>query len=448
MVVLGGGFAGLLAAYRCAVKGEKVAVVERSNEFGGLLRSLRYDGGSGQNYSFDIGTHYLLETGDQQIDQQLRLLLDADQWTWFEESLPEGHVAAGVLDPTTGCLNAASYGDELHRQITADFFAAPGNGDSQQTLKDELIADFGETAFKDVYAPIFKKFADLDPIEAAQGAFGIFAPYRIKLFEDKRGTQMKVAPFLDRRLAHSRREFGTSTIRKGYPKSCGVGLFIDGLVEQLRAHDVSLLAGCAVERMTVKNGSIDRLEMMSRGEQESETVSCGRVVTTLAPALNCRMLGLQLSGGPPKFRSLCTHHLVCDSRATVEDLHWITVFDPEFRSFRITLYDNVCEDQGRHGHRITVESLCNSVDDCPEREVVIDELARLGIVAAPADVKEVWQHLVPNALPVQRVGWQDQVASQVEEARAAADNLIPVGLAAAAGFGQINTIKSVFETLS
>ena len=65
-VVIGGGIAGIVAAYRLASHGSKVILVERAKSLGGLLRSRSING-----KFFDYGSHLLSKTGLVDLDSFL-----------------------------------------------------------------------------------------------------------------------------------------------------------------------------------------------------------------------------------------------------------------------------------------------------------------------------------------------------------------------------------------
>jgi protoporphyrinogen oxidase len=66
-IVVGGGISGILSALLLAKTHSNVVLIERETKIGGLLSSVTSPAGD----SFDYGTHYLIDTGIEEIDSLL-----------------------------------------------------------------------------------------------------------------------------------------------------------------------------------------------------------------------------------------------------------------------------------------------------------------------------------------------------------------------------------------
>lgn len=443
-VILGGGVAGLYAALRAVRKGAEVCVVEQASEPGGLMRSRGFvDNGS--FHTFDYGTHYLLLTGVKEIDADLMRAVDENNWRWFDDSLPEANYYGGQLDLDTGCLNLT--GHARHREFLDDFTSAPGAGDAEPTLADAVLTDFGKSILSDVFDPVCRKFTGLAPEEVALEAFKVFANYRMKLVTDaETAKDMKREPLIDQRLAHPKRITGSSAIRKGYPSDGGgIGLFMQGLADYLKAEGVEILTSTTVSDAVHTENGISQLTLDQGGEKK--IVGCGKLVSTLAPALTARIFGIEFPSAPHRTRNLCLHHFVFDQAPLLDVPHWITVFEPEMRSYRVTMYNNIA---GRHDgpHRITVETITDQMETeegLGSRLLV--ELRQMGIVASGVEPMVSFTDIYPRAIPVFLPGWKESVAKQAEAVCSSIGNLIPVGLASGTRFGQIAALKSAYEAI-
>jgi len=80
-IIVGSGISGLLAGLLLSKRGEKVIIIEKESEVGGLLRSYDY----GEHGVFDYGMHNFLETGVFEIDKSILELLPIQEWNILEK---------------------------------------------------------------------------------------------------------------------------------------------------------------------------------------------------------------------------------------------------------------------------------------------------------------------------------------------------------------------------
>ena len=79
-VVIGGGLAGMAAAWRMARQGLQVTLVEKDDKLGGLASSFEQDG-----RTFPLGYHHILGTDDHLLAFLARLdLLEHVRWRHIE----------------------------------------------------------------------------------------------------------------------------------------------------------------------------------------------------------------------------------------------------------------------------------------------------------------------------------------------------------------------------
>ena len=65
-IIIGSGIGGLAAATRLAQNKQSVLILEASNDFGGYTRPVIYE-----EYSFDLGLHYVGKLGEGEIFREL-----------------------------------------------------------------------------------------------------------------------------------------------------------------------------------------------------------------------------------------------------------------------------------------------------------------------------------------------------------------------------------------
>lgn len=247
VIVVGGGFAGIYAAWRLVREGRKVALLESTDAIGGNLKSVIW-----KNFSVDNGTHNLdMRTpagqefyadilGDQlQIfeDQQWACTVDKE-WTYGFET-PD-----------------FSFDTKLSHEIMEDM----------RNLKEGSVSDDVPVSYVDAYKKkygeklyslikeMIKKYTDSSPDEFAlesQKFMGMFS--RVRLGTDGEMIALKEASeFWNERLGVSlhcddKRFIGLNSNKKfGYPRSGGLITLCNCATNRLNAYGVDVITNCEV----------------------------------------------------------------------------------------------------------------------------------------------------------------------------------------------------------
>lgn len=451
--IIGGGLAGLYAAYKCAKIGQSVCLIDKSTDIGGLMGSREFTDTEGNTHEFDFGIHYLLLTGIHEIDEEVTEFIEPDQWLWFKKSLPEGHVYNGILDEETGCINVSNA--PHYDKILSEFFLTKSANKTFSLLSEKLEYDFGRTAHTELFQPLCHKLTGYNTNELAPEAYGVFGPDRLKLLQDADVVQkLKELPHFDRRLAHPKTKDGKSSMKKGYPKNgAGVGLWIRNLIVELKKLNVKFYLNSVVEGLNKHQGKMETFKITDLEvyqQNQRHHISCHQIISGLAPGLLGRLFNVNMPGNPPKRRHMILVHYVFDQPLNLAKNHWITVYDPSFETFRITLYDNISKKSDEKFHRLTVEIL--SDDSSTEKitslkKIILNELKRLNLVQDNTSPIACFSDICPYAVPVLTPGWQETLAEQSRLLQMTIQNIIPVGLASGVHFGQVATLRSVHEAL-
>lgn len=444
-VILGGGFAGLISAFRLSKKGKKICVIDKEKYFGGLLRSSSFIDEAGTRFDFDQGTHFFLKTGVPEIDEELLSLIDINEWHWFEGSLKEGHYYNGKLDTSTGCLNITSLADDIYTDIFLEFFQAHGNGAEANNLAERIVTDFGKTAYNIVYKPILKKLIGYDAETIAPVVINHFMPYRLKLIDSSAASKLKSLDNLDHRLAHASCDFGQSTIIKGYPRQGGIGVWCKQITEFLGKQSVSLFGGVNIQNIMISNN--EAVSVGIESDSAVETIYCDNIISTLPPALFARLCKININSKPPLMGDLTLLHLVVDKELLENKLHWVTVYEPSFRSYRITLYNNIGDATTAASSRITIELLEVVSDIELIKHQILSELIEIGLIPEDTKIINIWVESKRNAFPVFTPDSSNIIQEQLKKISEVAKNVLFLGPSSGKGFGQINTIKDIYNRL-
>ncbi|WP_028310067.1 FAD-dependent oxidoreductase [Derxia gummosa] len=325
IVVIGAGPAGLGAAWTLAHAGERICLVERDTQAGGLCRSLRRGA-----LTVDLGAHYL-STELPEVrgliaallgDEVLRLRrLTGFFWRGrhhaYPPRLPElaRHLPPGELAGfVTGLVRAR---------------LAPGDADSHAAT---LRAHYGAPLYDAFFAPYLRKVWGMDADELdpgtqsgrADGSFGLWLAARW------------------RALMHGA-DAGRHDAEVFYPPD-GIGSFYEAIAGWLRAQGHELRMGREVVAIEHADGRITGLRLRAADGEESHLPCRGLLssmplrllATRLSPALPAPLLA---DAGALRMRSTVLVYLVQrDTRPFPE--HSVYVTDAGLGMTRLTNFTN------------------------------------------------------------------------------------------------------------
>jgi len=253
VVIAGGGFAGIYAAWRLVRSGASVALVEAADQLGGNMRSRPWEG-----YWLDQGTHVLdLRTalarefyadvlGDELVS------LDGHRWAstvgegWsMDIEMPDFSVDAPSLAET-----ALIELERLHASGT-------GLAREPESYERWYRERYGRTLAEAILPMARKLTGGGDPAALSPDAHvALAALSRPKLGTDERMVALKTAdPFWDARLGVSLgcadERFGAAGVDGliGYPAHGGLGGFCGHATRRLAELGVELATGCPIERI-------------------------------------------------------------------------------------------------------------------------------------------------------------------------------------------------------
>lgn len=442
-LVIGAGFTGLYAAARLCRQGRTVAVVESAPTAGGLMRSHRTVH-AGHEVRFDIGTHFLLLTGEPELDAPFLEAIDPDRWRWFSGPLAEGQISFGKVRRQTGCLDLT--GHPQIELIRSQFLQSPGGGDKCKTLHERWVRDFGVLAASEVLPALAQKFTGKLPEDLAQGALDVFVPSRVRLFDGLLAAKKKQDPGIDRRLAFGHRNDGPGAISKAYPNEGGIGLIVENMIACLLRQGGSIHTGAQIHFVGRHNEEGVSAAVMKTAAGETR-LEYERIVSGLAPVLLGRLLGVQVPTAPYAARDLVLVHFVAEREDILErELYWLTVYDADLSANRITLYPNFS--QSSLGC-ITVEVPLAPESPLPQ-DLVVSLAAMLqsyGLVSKSSALTPVAVQREKSAFPVLLPGWPSAMAAQSQALCASVPKLVPVAAAAGTPFGQLAMIRDVAQRL-
>ncbi|HSI83343.1 MAG: NAD(P)-binding protein [Candidatus Methylacidiphilales bacterium] len=401
-LVAGGGIAGMLSARTLAEAGARVTIVERNAALGGLLASRTFER---EEWVFDYGTHLPEKLGIADLDRRLFGRITSEEWLQIP-FYKTGNYAFGQLNEISGNISLHSLGKELHDSISSTLIQFPdpvagfeeaGGG---ANLKDYVTAQYGQQMAEHVFSPIMKKFYGHELSELSPVAHHTFGLFRFLAYDPESSIKLKENPAIDSRLAFHSSSHGVVGRTSYYPRTGGIGEWTRLLAEDLEALGVQVITEDSITALAAEPGDSRRL--CSATLKSGKVVNFNHLIWTLPAAMLLRLTGhaeaAQMTA--PKHSRISLYHFVLD-KPPVSPLFYMTCFDPEMETFRVTLYDNVQGTPVDGVHRITVEVLTPTAGRAtPSIEKIFNELSQIGLISSDTKAIASFQDELSVGFPI------------------------------------------------
>ena len=439
-IVVGGGIGGIISALVLRRNFDKVLLVERAPRLGGLLQTSRLQDG----LAFDFGTHFAATTGIDDLDGLLFDFVDPAGWYEFDY-LKAGNYFGGALNEQGAFIDVRRLPRERYLQGLEQLLLAMPGSDEPANLQQQLVDNYGAGFAEQVFAPVLHKLFGVGPEALAPNAHVLFGMKRLMLLSADASRELKRSALYDERIAFHSPTEGVNSARVFYPRSGGIGRWIDGLTDKLKAAGVEILTGRFVQGIDHANGRVSGVTL-----DDGRHSDCDRLVWTVPSFLLAKAAGIEAPMSPPQLRHTSLFHFIFD-RPFSTDLHYLYVYDPEHSVFRVTLYPNVAGEQhdGSSGFHCTAEIL----SDGSEPMDVLAEHARrdlvdMGLVAAEAVCRYVEHEALPAGFPVLSSAFVAASREQAGFLSGQFDNVHLLGKSSGAAFFMNDVLREAYDTLS
>ena len=398
-LVLGGGLAGLAAAWALTQAGRSVQVLESADAVGGLARTLARDG-----FRFDLGGHRFF-THDPQVEGFVRDLLGDELVTvprasriylrgkWIEYPLRPLGALFGLGLLTSAQILAGYVSASVGRQLRP----AP-----LVSLEDWVVAHFGRPLFELYFRDYSEKVwgvgcSDISAAWMAQRVQGLSLGAAIRHAFLKRGAAL---PTLVDHFLYPRLGIGTIAERLRAAIERANRIATDSRVVRIR-HD-----GRRIEGVTVRRG--DEMHEL-QGEAFLSTLPLTQVIQALAPhaPLEVRAAAARL-----RYRDLVIVAVML-RRARATDQTWIYFPGKDIPFGRLHEPTNWSAAMAPPGRTLLVtERFCFRGDatwnatDADLIDETVHHLEKLGFMRRPEACDGVVVR-IPAAYPLFEVGYEE-----------------------------------------
>ena len=422
VVVLGGGPAGMSAAWRLAERGIAATVLEREAAVGGMARTIHRGA-----YAVDFGPHtfHIRNTDEsRRIIETIRPFFGADPLVltrgtrvllhgkYYVYPLELMQVLTG-LNPLLSLRIIADYavatvGSAINPPKREDSFEAWGIRNLGRTLYELCFGVYSERVWglptSQISSKQAQRVAKLNLRDIVLRILGIKAD-PAAYFTEYMYPRAGISTLYDNMAARASEK--------------GCRLLLNSTVTGVEHRDNRITAVCFEQ-----NGAAQRIEC----DGVVNTLPLPSLVSMMHPALPDDVVG---HAQRLRYRSMKLINIVL-GRDRLTDFHWVYLSDRKFRCNRMSEQKNVSPDMVPDGETVLVVELSCWKDDEMWRasdeevfEIAMRDLMNTGLGIERSEVRDYWVSQLPGAYPVYELGFEDHLIPVLDAV--SMDNVHTVG---------------------
>lgn len=444
-IIVGGGLAGLFAANALLSKSNvEVTLVESADRCGGLLSAFKSERG----IKYDQGTHLASKTGIAEIDNILFAAKSfSTEWSTFP-FLNAGNYFAGAWNTKTQVADIRHLSEPIYAQSVAAIMSRiPPETES---FTSYVKSNFGPPIFEHLFLPVVNKLygkdVNLNDLKSDVGYFGL---NRVVAFDTELTEKLKEIIDFDNKIAfetvsHYAKKSTTDTSFY-YPKHPnGIQYWVDELTERAVSKGLKLLLRRRTERLETSEGSVSSIVL-----DDGTRLECDEVVWTIPVPLALKQANIEYSSSfKPKLMTANLFHFMFDKPVSNTDNQYVWNWDADFKTFRITLYDNFAEHIPQ-GYRVTMEILTGPSDDNEVNiESAISELKAMNLITSNHKILDSSHQIIKNTFPepTKQLSLSNQALLSV--LNDSLSNIIVAGRHSAKVWSQSDVLQDIYQQLN
>ncbi|MEM7600816.1 MAG: FAD-dependent oxidoreductase [Verrucomicrobiota bacterium] len=439
--VVGGGLAGIAAAVFAEKQGAEVTLIESGPEIGGLLKS-HYREGMG---SFDYGTHLLGKTGIEEVDAVFFDWLEDDP-EWIQHACCSAGIFFQDVLSRSGFVDTRSLKNDLYEKGIEEFLELEEEYDFPNLL-EATEKTFGKTFSENIFAPVLGKFFGVELKELSANAHRLLGVSRIVGFTEEESIQLKGnSPWNDHRLAFHNPQVGSRGGGAFYPRSAGIGSWVESVKETLLKDKVTMMLSTTVSEVAFGDGSNPHNVTLEGGT----SIAFDKLVWTVPPVFLLKAASVPLQDTvAPKFTKTILFDLVI-SEATRSDVFYVNCLDPSMDAFRVTLYDAMQGQAGKTPSRVTVEVIVPPEKDDSEitADSILAEMKAMKIVGESAELVRAESSEISFGFPIPGTEFISNQEEICKQAKQLSPDVALLGRAGGNTFFMRDVLHEVFDHFS
>jgi protoporphyrinogen oxidase len=381
ILVVGGGITGIALSKFLSLKKNEITILESSNKLGGFLKSTIANGSS-----FDLGPHYIRETGEKKIDKILFKKIKKD---WININyLKSGNFFKKKIIEHNQFINIKELTD-----YTKSLAELQKNNYETKKFKNEYdrcLNIFGKIITKKVIEPIMFKYTGLKlnklPIELST-KFGLG---RVIINNKKLTFKLKKQKKFDDCIAFESHKEGVSFKKNYYPKNgC-----IDQFVKYFLKKKIKIVLNSTIKEFKIKKNFITEIVLSS-----GEIIKADKIFWTIPREQFLKIINKNKIYNRKKKIFWKFINIISDKKLK-SNCYYINIHDPKTNIYRITLYRNLQKNDKKN--RMTIEHVSPKYKNI-NHSYIKRYLVKIGLISGNQKIDILNQVTIPMNLPLKQI---------------------------------------------